>query len=353
MGSSSSRGQIEEFAIDFVNEGTKDIQFEGDRLDLAGFLGPPVVKLISVENTAQVLYQHQIFFDGYGKNIIQSQKSNQDNEAISGSPESQTDKGKFLSEAQAGVIPAAYAKTLANPGNLQRHFRTLEDANRYIFAPIRKFDTIRDSFTGGAKIELLFQVNLENWDDHYTDDFDLRFGHIGWLDTSDDLPSLSTERMTNLKATGFVLKDDGSGWGQFATTTGTSLSCDMNDMIAAGGSNWTTRAAQDFVWIKILLENNDPTLSGYSEILQNLGGVRIDVESSGAYSDEKLKIANGMFFISPTGADVFAANKDLLDHDLVNPNVLVSFRAVSRTGMTILTSSRFTGTIKYLVSFGG
>lgn len=356
MGSSSSRGQIEEFSIDFVNEATKVIQFEADRLDVAGFLGPPVVKLLSVENNAKTLYQHQVLFDG-GLDLVQIPGKSQPPGFVFGTVEPLGNTIQHQFEALQGFIPASYAKTLANPGNLQRHGLRLGKNKQRTIAPIKDFESIADSFTGDAKIEFLFQCKFTNTDNHSLDDLRIYFGNKAWLNTSEQTPNTAGMRMTNIKATAQVLRTDGSGWTNVnlpgSMPVGSYIELQMDKMITAGshsGTSWKTNSENNFVWIKIIIENDDPTLTGYTEILQNFGGITI--VNSFSQSTETVDIANPMFFISPNGATVFSGS-DLLDHDLVNPNVMVSFRAVSRTGMTILTSSRFTGTIKYLVSFAG
>lgn len=349
MGTSSSRGSIEEFSIDFTNESEKTIQFESDRLSGAGFPGAPVVKLISVENKTQTLYQKHILFDAAENYIYLKGSDFSDaatyHEAIT--PE------KILSEANSGRIPAGYAKTLANPGNLQNKGLILGQTNAKIIAPPKNIESIMDDFNSGSIIEFLFQVNLENWDTGSTsDDFQLLLGHKNWLDSTDTYPGDSSEALSNVNiAVSAARATSTVEWLTVTSVTDSSyVSIKASDLLSDMGNTWITNAQSNYSWIRVVITVNNTAHTGYSDLMKNFGGIYI--RNSTSATDEKLKIANPMIFIRPIGEEVFTG-PDLLDYSQVNPNVVVSFREVTRTGMKILSSSPFTGKVKYLVSING
>lgn len=381
MGSSASRGQIEEFAVDFVNESVKVIQFEGDRLNVQGFLAAPTVKLLSVENNTKKLYQKNNLFDGNGDLTLPSKRGNLEPEAsdvVTVAPE------KLVSEA----LPSEYRRTLGNLGNLQRRAATMNQSTSAIGGagdsvltiPYHEIESLGDIPSDSAQLEFYFQLRLRgSWEMSADEKIIIRFPTKKLIHDNPSITKTSfSKNQPNIVYQVQALSLGGS-WTtigrasdgnqlQFSSPEGgeTNEGIRMDRLQAAMGAGWVEKMTIDgeFRWIRIQMVTLSAGGGGFKYDVdghrwRDLGGIQLQSYASVIQLDELMDIANPMFFMNPTAGSLITetvfqgAAPDYLDYDLVNPNVMVSFRAVSRTGMTILTSSRFTGTIKYLVSNAG
>ena len=320
---SQSRGSIEEGTVSFTNHTERVITFTAaSGANFADFPSPPVVKLISVGDLSApgTTGQKNLIFD------------NDNNIAAT------------YTYPEFGTVTIATGLTPTN-NTVASNYSFLNNITSKTKAKVLEksaaitvpFDNT--GFSNVSKVQIFFQLKFTGYDLGTADDFRLRFINKATIDSaSDSIPSSSSQQQT-LSYQLFI--NDSGAWKSVESGTNTDASINATELNAAKASALV--GSSDFQWFRL-------DLASSSEDVADLAGLYIRNLSSS--NGETIHITNFLVLHHSTGTipdrigDVFADT-------IQNSNIGVTFTNVTTTGMTVITSAPFTGTIRYLCSVQG